>query len=97
MVFRAAVSTLIWSCLDGRVLGLLGAAGVALELLEVPRIWWLVILACMGVPVGVLPAAGGPSTLAEAAGRSASGTAATTASSGTKRLMNELRMIRSLR
>src|ERR1700760_1761656 len=97
MVFRAAVSTLIWSCLDGRVPGLLGTAGVALALLEVPRIWRLVILACMGVPLGVLPAAAGPATLAEAAGRNASGTAAATASSGTKRLMNELRIIRSLR
>src|ERR1700761_5088417 len=99
MVARAAVRTLICSCLDGRPPGV---AGVALALALVPRICWLVILVCMGVPLGVLPAALGPATLvpaapAVAAGMSASGTTAAAASTGTKRLMNELRMIRSLR
>src|ERR1700743_2740868 len=91
MVFSPAVSTLICSCLDGSPLGV---AGVALGLLVVPRIWWLVILACMGVllgaPVLVAPALAGT----KASGTAASGTAA---SRGAKRLMNELRMIGSLR
>src|ERR1700753_4313149 len=100
MVARAAVRTLICSCLDGRPPGV---AGVALALASVARSGWLVILVCRGVPPGVLPAAFGPAVLvpaapAVAAGMSASGTTAAAASTGTKRLMNnELRMIRSLR